>query len=65
MVADKGVKTCGRPPGRRKTAKIEIAIEPEIKDRFMDICYKEGRNASAELYQYIRRFIKEHKEDTK
>ena len=35
---DKKVKSCGgRPAGRVKTAKIEITIEPEIKDEFMEI----------------------------
>ena len=27
----------GRPRGKRKTAKIEVLIEPEIKEKFMDI----------------------------
>ena len=26
---------CGRPAGRIKTAKIEISIEPAVKDEFM------------------------------
>ena len=51
----------GRPPGKRKTAKIEIAIEPEVKNEFMAICYEEGRSASTQLYQYIREFIKTYK----
>ena len=55
---DKEAKTIGRPAGRRKTAKIEVAIEPEIKEEFMTICYQEGRSASTQLYQYIREFIK-------
>ena len=34
---DEKVEKCyGRPAGRRKTAKIEIAIEPEIKDLYME-----------------------------
>lgn len=54
---------CGRPPGKRKTAKIEIALEPEIKNEFMTICYEEGCSASTQLYQYIREFIKTHKKE--
>ena len=54
---------CGRPPGKRKTAKIEIAIEPEVKNEFMAICYEEGRTASTQLYQYIREFIKSYKKE--
>lgn len=60
---DKEAKTIGRPAGRRKTAKIEIAIEPEIKEEFMTICYEEGRSASTQLYQYIREFIKLKKKE--
>ena len=56
---DKNIKQCGRPAGRKKTAKIEIAIEPEIKDIYMEICGEEGMTASAHLYKYIREFIKE------
>ena len=39
-------KTLGRPVGRIKTAKIEIAIEPEIKDEFMELMRQEGKKAS-------------------
>ena len=46
MNGNKEIKNCGRPAGRRKTAKIEIAIEPEVKDEFMNICYEEGLTAS-------------------
>ena len=63
MNSKKENKTCGRPAGRRKTAKIEIAIEPEIKEAFMDICYEAGTSASTQLYQYIREYIKKHKEE--
>lgn len=52
------MRNCGRPAGRRKTAKIEIAIEPEVKDEFMNICYEEGVTASTKIYQYIRELIK-------
>lgn len=58
MNGNKEIKNCGRPAGRRKTAKIEIAIEPEVKDEFMNICYEEGMTASTQIYQYIREFIK-------
>lgn len=56
---------CGRPPGRKKTSKIEIAIEPEIKKEFMELLYDEGKTASVEIGCWIRAYIKEHKEDTK
>lgn len=60
MKGNKEIKNCGRPAGRRKTAKIEIAIEPEVKDEFMNICYEEGLTASTQIYQYIREFIKSY-----
>ena len=63
MNAEKDSKSCGRPAGRRKTAKIEIALEPDVKDEFMDICYEEGRTASNQLYQYIREYIKMYKKE--
>lgn len=48
----------GRPPGRKKTAKIEIVIEPEIKDEFMDLMRQEGKMASIEIGSWIKNFIK-------
>ena len=55
-------KTIGRPLGRTKTAKIEVTIEPEIKDEFMEILRKEGKKASAEICSWIRQYIKHNKE---
>lgn len=48
----------GRPAGRVKTAKIEIAIEPEIKIEFMEILSSEGKKASSEIGMWIREYIK-------
>lgn len=42
-------KTYGRPAGRVKTAKIEIAIEPDIKEEFMELLRQEGKKASSEI----------------
>ena len=55
-------KTYGRPIGRLKTAKIEIAIEPEIKEEFMRIMRQEGKKASSEICLWIREYIKSRKE---
>lgn len=55
-------KVCGRPTGRMKTAKIEIAIEPEIKEEFMKLLHSEGKKASVEIGLWIREYIKERKE---
>lgn len=55
-------KMCGRPPGKIKTAKIEIAIEPEIKKEFMELLALEGKKASIEIGMWIREYIKSRKE---
>lgn len=57
-----GEKTKGRPVGRVKTAKIEIAIEPEIKEEFMRLLGEEGKKASSEIGVWIRKYIKSRKE---
>ena len=46
---------CGRPAGRIKTAKIEISIEPTVKDEFMTLLRKE------EIGLWIREYIKNNK----
>ena len=51
--------TRGRPAGRKKTAKIEVVIEPEIKEEFMKLVASEGSTASVELGRWIRKYIKE------
>lgn len=54
---------CGRPAGRRKTAKIEISIEPAVKEEFMELLHTEGKSASVEICQWIRDYIKNSKEN--
>lgn len=54
---------CGRPAGRRKTSKIEVSLEPEIKETFMKILKDEGKTASVEIGQWIRAYIKENTEE--
>ncbi len=51
-------KACGRPAGRYKTAKIEVTIEPDIKDAFMAKLHAEGKKASTEIGMWIREYIK-------
>lgn len=53
--------SCGRPAGRVKTAKIEISIEPEVKEEFMSLLRSEGKTASVEIGQWIREYIKQRK----
>lgn len=49
---------CGRPAGRKKTAKIEVVIEPAIKEEFMKLIASEGKTASVEIGCWIRQYIK-------
>ena len=52
----------GRPCGKIKTAKIEITIEPDIKNEFMNLMRKEGKKASIEIGLWIRDYIKNKSE---
>lgn len=58
----KKTNNCGRPAGRRKTAKIEISIEPTVKEEFMKMLHYEGKTASVEIGSWIREYIKENKQ---
>lgn len=59
---NKEKRSCGRPSGRIKTAKIEITIEPEIKDAFMEKLRSEGKKASTEIGLWIREYLKNRNE---
>lgn len=47
----------GRPKGRKKTAKVEVLLEPEIKRQFMEKLNSEGKTASSEVCQWIREYL--------
>ena len=53
-------KLVGRPKGKKKTAKIEITIEPLIKEAFMNSLHKNNQYASIVLRDWIVDYIKEH-----
>lgn len=55
--------TVGRPRGRRKVSKIEVSIEPEIKEEFMNLLYAEGKTASGQICDWIREYIKNYREE--
>ena len=55
----------GRPAGRKKTAKIEVLIEPEVKEEFMRFIEIDGKKASVEIYSWIRQYINERKVEEK
>ena len=47
----------GRPAGRIKTAKIEISLDPKVKDEFMALVHSEGNTASGIIGMWIRDYI--------
>ncbi len=55
-------KSCGRPAGRKKTAKIEIVIEPKLKEEFMNSLHNEGKTASVQIGLWIRDYLKNNRE---
>lgn len=54
---------CGRPAGRKKTSKIEVSIEPEVKETFMQLLHQDGKTASVEIGRWIRDYIKQNLEE--
>lgn len=60
-MTNKKRNNCGRPAGRIKTAKIEISIEPAVKNEFMTLLRNEGKTASVEIGLWIREYIKNSK----
>ncbi len=56
--------TVGRPPGRVKTSKIEVSLEPGVKEEFMALIHKNGGNASVVIGQWISEYIKENRENS-
>ena len=52
-----GINKGGRPAGRIKTAKIEISLEPSVKDEFMSLLHSEGKNASVQIGEWIKEYI--------
>lgn len=58
-----GATVGGRPSGRKKTAKIEVLIEPDVKHAFMKKLSEEGKSASVEIGVWIRQYIKSTDDD--
>ncbi len=57
-----GTNKCGRPAGRIKTAKIEISLEPTVKEEFMALLHSEGKTASVQVGEWIKGYIAASKE---
>lgn len=51
----------GRPSGRIKTAKIEIALEPTVKAEFMQLLRAKGKTASVQIGEWIIEYIESAK----
>lgn len=45
----------------KKISKIEVSIEPSIKEEFMALLSDEGKTASGQICDWIRAYIKKHK----
>ena len=52
-----GINKGGRPAGRIKTAKIEISLEPSVKEDFMSLLHSEGKTASVQIGEWIKDYI--------
>ena len=52
-----GTNKGGRPAGRIKTAKIEISLEPTVKEEFMALLHSEGKTASVQIGEWIKEYI--------
>lgn len=57
-----GINKGGRPAGRIKTAKIEISLEPTVKEEFMSLLHSEGKTASVQVGEWIKEYIAASKE---
>lgn len=50
-------KKRGRPAGKIKTSKIEITLEPEIKEQFMQITHENNSYCSVLIREWIIEYI--------
>ncbi len=57
-----GVKgKSGRPKkDQKKTEKIQVMVEPHIKDEFKRITESNGSNPSMKIHEFIFKYIKEN-----
>lgn len=55
-------KKRGRPAGKVKTAKIEITVEPEIKEQFMQIVHENKQYCSVVIREWMVEYIAKNKQ---
>lgn len=54
-------KKIGRPAGKIKTSKIEVTIEPELKDKFMKEIHIQNKQVSVVLREWIIQYLESTK----
>lgn len=50
-------KKIGRPAGKIKTSKIEITLEPKLKEEFMKEVHLQNGHASVVLREWIIQYL--------
>lgn len=55
-------KKIGRPKGQNKTSRLEIMINPDIKNKFVKITKRMGSNPSVKINEMIIKFISENED---
>lgn len=56
-------KKRGRPAGKVKTSKIEITLEPKIKEQFMQIAHENNNYCSVLIREWIIDYIARNKKE--
>lgn len=51
----------GRPRGKVKTSKIEVVLEPNLKNEFMNILQEENKYCSIVIREWIVDYVAEKK----
>lgn len=51
----------GRPAGKKKTSKLEVSLEPELKSEFMSLLKEENKYCSIVIREWIVNYIIENK----
>lgn len=53
-------KKIGRPKGQNKTSRLEIMINPKIKEKFVKLTKSMGSNPSVKINEMIIKYITEN-----
>lgn len=55
------MKKRGRPAGKVKTSKIEITVEPELKNDFMSIVHENNQYCSVLIREWMIEYVTRNK----